>query len=93
MWKIDHALDLNFQLYAWLWKGRQIFKRRTPTLTPKFLFLININANVALASRIAKDPRGTPVTERISETYKKNVSTDFKLMKRDKRRLEDADDK
>ena len=50
------------------------------------------SANVALASRIAKDPRGTPVTERISETYKKNVSTDFKLKKRDKRRLEDADD-
>ena len=50
------------------------------------------SANVALATRIAKDPRGVPVTERITESYKKDVSTDYKMKKRDKRRLEEVDD-
>ena len=50
-------------------------------------------AHVALTTRIAKDPNGRPVSELITEKYQKEVSTNYKLKKCDKRRRkEDGDD-
>ena len=50
-------------------------------------------ANVALASRIAKDPRGKPVKESHSESYSKSVSTDYEMKaKREKRKKPEQGD-
>ena len=50
-------------------------------------------AHVALTTRIAKDPNGRPVSELITEKYQKEVSTNYKLKKGDKRRRkEDGED-
>jgi hypothetical protein len=77
-------------------EGEADFQKENNNSRSKISYLDNNNdehsANVALTTRIAKDPRGTPVTERITESYQKNVSTDFKLRKRDKRRLDEEED-
>jgi hypothetical protein len=49
-------------------------------------------ANVALTTRIAKDPKGVPVSENISESYRKEVSTNFRMKKSGKRRKIDEDE-
>jgi hypothetical protein len=79
-------------------EGEANFQKENTNSRSKLSYLDNTqeeqehSANVALATRIAKDPRGVPVSERITESYKKNVSTDFKLGKRDKRRLDDEEE-
>ena len=49
-------------------------------------------ANVTLTTRIAKDPKGVPVSENISESYRKEVSTNFRLKESDKRRRNEDDE-
>jgi hypothetical protein len=49
-------------------------------------------AHVALTTRIAKDPKGRAVSEQITEKYHKEVSTNFKLKGRDKRRRDEEED-
>ena len=39
------------------------------------------SASVALATRISKDPKGSPTSENITENYQKTVSTNFKMRK------------
>ena len=41
-------------------------------------------ANVALSSRIAKDPNGVPLKENQTESYSKTVSTEYGMKKRKK---------
>ena len=75
-------------------EGEADFLKEHSAQHPKVSFLdtqSDHSAHVALSTRISKDPKGAPVSENITESYQKQVSTNFKL-KKDKRRRGSDDD-
>jgi hypothetical protein len=91
------AVGSKFSTLCISLEGEADFQNENHKARSKVHFLDNDdqpehNAHVALATRIAKDPKGRPVSEIITEKYHKEVSTNFKLKSRDKRRRSEDED-
>jgi hypothetical protein len=72
-------------------EGEADFQKEHPSQTNTVSFLETSKehmVNVALASRIAKDPMGVPLKENQTESYSKTVSTEYGMKKKKKPREE-----
>ena len=72
-------------------EGEADFQKEHPSQTNTVSFLETSRehmVNVALASRIAKDPMGVPLKENQTESYSKTVSTEYGMKKKKKPREE-----
>ena len=83
----DSQYGSKFQALRLAIEGEADFLKVHGAQSAKVAFLESHQhmAAVALATRIAKDPNGAPVSENITENYQKTVSTNFKLKRGDKR--------
>ena len=83
----DAPIGGKFSALCLAVEGEADFQKEHPSQTTTVSFLDTSRehmANVALSSRIAKDPNGVPLKENQTESYSKTVSTEYGMKKRKK---------
>ena len=87
----DAPIGSKFSALCLAIEGEADFQKEHPSQTNTVSFLETSRehmVNVALSSRIAKDPMGVPLKENQTESYSKTVSTEYGMKKRKKTREE-----
>jgi hypothetical protein len=87
----DTPIGGKFSALCLAIEGEADFQKEHPSQTNTVSFLETSRehmVNVALASRIAKDPMGVPLKENQTESYSKTVSTEYGMKKRKKSKEE-----